>query len=351
MILNIDFDSYLELEKISNGSFLPLKGFMVAEDFFSVCKNMRLKNGKLFPLPVILPISKINADKVKFNEELLLYYNNKKVGSILPQSIFEPDLKKYIKLLFGTNDINHPGYKMIKNMGPLFLGGPIKSFYEIKNKYTSFTLTPRQCIAEIKKRGLKTVAGFQTRNVPHKAHEYILLSTLKKVDGLFVQPLIGKKKRGDFLPEAVIKSYQYLIDKVYKKNNIILGSLTTYMRYAGPREGVFHALIRKNYGCTHFLVGRDHAGVGDYYGLYDAQNLCLKYEKELGIKIIKVRGPFYCKKCLKITNDLLCRHKKSRIEVSGTKIRNSLLKNLYIEDIFMRKEIVDLIRKNNIFIK
>ena len=350
MKLNINFDTYLELEKISNGAFYPLKGFMGEKDFYSVCKDMRLANGRLFPLPILLPITQKQARSIKLNDEVYLYYNKNKVGVIIAKSIYKIKFSEHIKDIFGVKDLNHPGYQMIKKLGSFFLGGPVSNFILKKYKYSKFAISPDNCKKQIKKLGVKTLAGFQTRNVPHRAHEYILIRALEQVDGLLIHPLIGKKKKGDFLPSAVLKSYQFLLKNDFHKNKIILGALTTYMRYSGPREAVFHALIRKNYGCTHFLVGRDHAGVGSYYGEYEAQNLCIKYQDELNIKIIKVRGPYYCKKCKKITADDVCKHPEAKVEVSGTKIRKALLNNSNIKDIFMRSEIVELLRKQKIFI-
>ncbi len=350
MQLNINFDTYLELEKISNGSFSPLEGFMEEKDFYSVCEKMRLANGRLFPLPILLPISAIEAESIKLNDEIFLYYNKKKIGVILARSIFKVNFEEYIKDIFGVEDTKHPGYQMIKKLGNFFLGGPVRGFIFKKYKYSKFSISPENCKKQISKLGLKTLAGFQTRNVPHRAHEYILFRALERVDGILIHPLIGKKKKGDFLPSAVLKSYQYLLKNSFNNRKVILGALTTSMRYSGPREAVFHALIRKNYGCTHFLVGRDHAGVGNYYGEYDAQNLCLKYQDELNIQIIKVRGPYYCKKCKKITADDVCKHSESKEEISGTKIRKALLNNSNIKDIYMRKEIINLLRKQKIFI-
>lgn len=351
MHLNINFDTYLELEKISNGSFRPLDGFICEEDFYSISQNMRLNNGQLFPIPILLPITKYIYDNVKKQTELILYYNSKKVGSIRVKSIFRIEMIKHIKSLFGTEDLKHPGFELLRKMGDYFLGGPILSFFPVIYKYSNYSISPRESIDKINKLGFKTIAGFQTRNVPHRAHEYILEQALKQVDGLLIHPLIGKRKKGDFVPSAVIKSYEYLMENIYSKNQIILAAFTTYMRYAGPREAVFHALVRKNFGCTHFLVGRDHAGVGNYYGQYDAQQLCLSLEAELNIKIIKVRGPFFCKSCKKITTDKICKNIENRIDVSGTKIRKALLNNSEIKDIFMRKEIVELIRKEKIFLQ
>ena len=351
MEIDIDFDTYLELEKIADKVFDPLKGFMTLEDFKSVAENMTLKNGKIFSLPVLLPISLAQKNNLLPNKRSLLKYKNIIVGEIFVTSIFTLDFSNYLFLLFGTNDTNHPGYKMLLKNGNCFVGGPVKLIKRIKYDYSNYSLTPETVKKSIKKLKLNTIAGFQTRNVPHKAHEYILTTALKKIDGLFIHPLIGRKKQGDFLPKAVLKSYDFLIKSYFPKGRVILGALTTSMRYAGPREAVFHAIIRRNFGCTHFLVGRDHAGVGNYYKEYDAQKLCIKLENKLGIKIIKVRGPFYCTYCNKITADNICKKLENKIEVSGTKIRNALMKNTKISSRFMRPDIVKLINKDDIFIK
>ncbi len=351
MKIKINLNTYLELEKIADKVFYPLKGFMTEEDFFSVVKTMRLKNKKIFPLPVLLPITIKEKQDIKLNNEVYLEYKNITVAEVYVRSLFNIDFEEFIYPLFGTKDPEHPGYiNLIKN-GNNFIGGPIKFLNRVKYSYSSYSLTPETIKKKIKKLRLKTVAGFQTRNAPHKAHEYILRDALKQVDGLLIHPLIGKKKSGDFLPKAVLSSYELLIDSYFPKNKVLLAGLTTSMRYAGPREAVFHAIIRRNFGCTHFLVGRDHAGVGNYYEEYEAQNLCIKLEKELNIKIIKVRGPFFCKYCKKITTDKLCKKLKYKVEVSGTRIRNALLKNKTISNKVMRPEIVKLIKKNSIFIR
>lgn len=351
MIININFDSYLELEKIADQVFYPLDGFMTKEDFKSVVKNMRLNNGNIFPLPVLLPIEPNKKNNINLNEKIFLNFKSNIVGEILVKSIFELDFNKYLKPLFGTEDKEHPGFKMLVKAGNCFIGGPVKLIKKVSYKYSEYSFTPKDIQKKIKNMKLKSVAGFQTRNVPHKAHEHILHVALKEVEGLFIHPLIGKKKVGDFIPEAVLSSYELLIKSHLPKDRVMLGALTTSMRYAGPREAVFHAIIRRNFGCTHFLVGRDHAGVGNYYGEYEAQKLCLKLEKELKIKIIKVRGPFYCKYCKKITTDNICQKLDYKVEVSGTRIRNDLINNKRINSRFMRSDIVKLIRKSDIFIK
>ena len=350
MNINISFNTYLELEKIAENAFFPLKGFMTEKDFISVVNKMRLNNGKLFPLPVLLPIKFKEKEKLKINQKIFLRYRAIIVGTITVKSIFTIDFKKFINQLFGTEDLEHPGYKNLVKGGKYYIGGPINLIQKINYKHSDYSLSPYKVKQIFKKQKLKTVAGFQTRNVPHKAHEYILTSALKEVDGLLIHPLIGKKKKGDFLPKVILKSYDFLLRKFFPKGKVLLAALTTSMRYAGPREAIFHAIIRKNYGCTHFLVGRDHAGVGSYYSEYEAQDLCIKFEKEIGIKIIKVRGPFYCKYCKKITTDNICKRIENKVEVSGTKIRHALANNKKISSRFMRSEIVRIIKQHKIFI-
>ena len=198
MYLRISLDSYLELEKIAEKVFYPLKGFMTEKDFISVLKEMRLSNGKLFPIPVLLPISIKDKEEVEVNKKIFLKYKNNIVGEIIVKSIFTINFKKFIKELFGTQDTNHPGYKNLIKNGKHFIGGPINLTKKINYKYSNYSLSPSVVKKIFKKNKLNTIAGFQTRNVPHKAHEYILTSALKEVDGLFIHPLIGKKKKEIF---------------------------------------------------------------------------------------------------------------------------------------------------------
>ncbi len=244
---------------------------------------------------------------------------------------------------------------MIKNRGNLFLAGKVIKKEEFThNKYTIVN-SPSEVKEIIKKLKLKTVAGFQTRNIPHKAHEFIHRLALEQVDGLLIQPLIGKKKVGDFTSETVIKTYKHLIKSYYPKKRVILSGLATAMRYAGPREAIFHAIIRRNFGCTHFIVGRDHAGVGKFYKEYEAQDLCIKMEKQLGIKILAFKGPYYCTKCENIVTENTCSHKQQKKsctnEISGTKIRAMIKGKKKINTNFLRKDIAKLINKKKAFIK
>ena len=343
------------MEKISLGIFSPLNGFMNEKDFYSVSNFMRLSNGKIFPIPVVLSVYEDQYEKVKKYPVIRLFYNEDCVGEISQESVFRPNFPKILPKVFGTKDSNHPGYKMLSNAGNVCIGGAVKLTKRIVHPLSKYEVYPEIIKADIKRRNLKTIAGFQTRNVPHRAHEYLQRLALEKVDGLFIQPLIGRKKIGDFTPEAIMKSYQTLINDFLPQRKILLGALTTSMRYAGPREAVFHALIRKNYGCTHFIVGRDHAGVSGYYGKYDAHKLCKKIESELGIKIIYMRGPFYCDKCGQVVTDRVCNHEKdkpkSTFEISGTKIRAMLKGKEAVSEKYIRPEIVNSLSGVKIFIE
>ena len=334
--LNIDYFSYLEVEKIGLGVFSPLTGFMSEKDFYSVAENMKLSSGLIFPLPVVLPIPEDKIIEITKANKVSLIYNK-----VLPH-------------IFGTKDDRHPGFIMLQSLGNTFVGGEINFKQRVKNNLSNYDLSPKDVKALIKKKKLTTVAGFQTRNVPHRAHEYLQRIALEKVDGLFIQPLIGRKRVGDFSPEAIITSYLHLIENYLPKSKIIFGALTTSMRYAGPREAIFHAIIRKNYGCSHFIVGRDHAGVAGYYGDYDAQNLCKEIQSELDISIMSMRGPFYCNKCDGVVTDNVCNHYLDKpnptFEISGTKIRGMLIGKEKISKKYIREDIVNSLKDKKIFI-
>ena len=354
MKININYNSYLELEKIAIGAFKPLDAFMSKIDFESVVETMRLSNGLIFPLPVLLPITETEYQNVKIASSAHLFYQNFCVGSIEVNDIYDLDLNKYIKKIFGTNDIHHPGVVMMLKMGSKFISGKVKLKEKLNLNNLQLEMTPIETKAIIKKNKFLTVAGFQTRNIPHKAHEFIHRLALEQVDSLFIQPIIGEKKKGDFTSEAVIKSYEYLINNYLPKKRILFSGLSTSMRYAGPREAVFHALIRKNYGCTHFIVGRDHAGVSNYYKIYEAQDLSKKMEKELGIKILDIKGPYFCNICEAIVTENTCPHKSLRgnhiEEVSGTNIRSMLQGKSKIDKKFLRPDLHKTLENLNLFI-
>jgi len=335
---------YLELEKIGLGAFAPVRGFMDEADVKSVVARARLADGTPFPLPILLAVGKAEADRLRGCDNVTLVHEGKEVGELSVGSVFTLDKPATARALYGTDDLAHPGVRFFFKAGDWFLGGPARLTHRIEHALSRFELTPDETRRYFQTQGWKTITGFQTRNVPHRAHEYLQRVALEVTDGLFVQPLVGQKKAGDYTPEAVIRGYQELVRGFFPPDRVLLGILTTSMRYAGPREAVFHAIIRRNYGCTHFIVGRDHAGVGNYYGKYEAHEFTRRFDGELGITIMRMHGPFHCSACETIATEQTCPHytsDPSRItEISGSLIRSILASGMAAPAHIMRPEIV-----------
>lgn len=344
MHLALNRDQYLELEKLGLGAFQPLNGFMNQDQFNSVVTEMRLPDGQPFPLPVVLGLSTDMAAAIRGLPRVTLTYDGEVVGELNPESEYRPDRNAATIPLFGTNDPNHPGVAQFQADGEVFIGGPIRLIKRARLDISDYELTPEQSRQEFARRGWKTIIGFQTRNVPHRAHEYLLRLGLEITDGLFVQPLIGRKKAGDYTPAAIIAAYRTLIGEFLPPKRVVLGVLSTSMRYAGPREAVFHAIIRRNYGCTHFIVGRDHAGVGSYYEKYAAHHMVARFDGELGITVLRLAGPFHCSRCDGIVTERSCAHVDSHPEaisdLSGTRFRAMLLGGETPDSHFIRPAIL-----------
>jgi sulfate adenylyltransferase len=271
--------------------------------------------------------------------------NNKEVGLLEVEDIFSFSKKTWAKKVFGTDNVAHPGVGRLFRSSDIFLGGSVWLVNKPDFEFERFNLTPSETRAAIKRYGWKTVAGFQTRNVPHRAHEYLQKLALSITDGILIHPIIGWKKDGDFAPQAIIHAYRALIKYYYPKNRVIFAGLSTAMRYAGPREAVFHAIVRKNYGCTHFIVGRDHAGVGEFYGKYDAHKI-FDTLPDLGITPLLLREPYYCRKCKEIVSDKVCPHGSNWHDyISGTMVRELIKNKKTIPEYIMRKEVVQILRK------
>jgi sulfate adenylyltransferase len=344
---------YLELEKISFGVFRPLTGFMNEDEFRGVVSEMRLPSGEPFPLPVVLDVDAGTAQRARGANQVALLYDGMEVGRLDPRSVYSCDKPAVAQKLFGTSDDGHPGVRFFLRGGDHFIGGPVELTRRIKLDVSACEMTPDETRAEFARRGWQTVAGFQTRNVPHRAHEYLQRVALELVDGLFIQPLIGRKKIGDYRPEAIIAGYRALIGEFLPADRVVLGVLTTTMRYAGPREAVFHAIIRRNYGCTHFIVGRDHAGVGDWYGKYDAHDLIRNFDGELGITILRLSGPYHCRICDGIVTEKTCPHGGTAAarEISGTDMRRILTSGAAPDPALMRPKVVAALEGVPLFIE
>ncbi len=341
--VRIDKLTFHELININIKLYYPLKKFNSYEDFISICEKKKLKNGNFFPIPILFGINKSQKTKIQNSKEINITYKKIIIGRIKNFKVFEINKKKYIEKIYGTNNLNHPGVKLFLKK-KYFIDGIISLKDNIKKKYSIDKLRR-------KLKSNKFIAGYHTRNIPHKGHEWIIELGIKKAGAILINPITGNLRNGDFKKNIVNKAFKILIDSKFKnKKNVFFENLTTHARYAGPREALFHALIRKNYGCTHFLVGRDHAGVGNYYGKYESQNLCLKYEKIIGIKIISFKEPFYCKYCKKIINSK-CRHsriKNHKILISGTRIRRKILLNKKVSEKYLDKKISKILTKNSI---
>ncbi|MBM3252447.1 MAG: sulfate adenylyltransferase, partial [Candidatus Omnitrophica bacterium] len=264
-------------EQIAIGTFSPLEGFMDKKELESVLKNYRLPSGIIWPLPVVLQIKQQQAQEFKIGEDIaLVLKDTSDIYAVLHiEEIYTYDLDKIAKETFGTNDSNHPGVQSLKKQGDCFLSGKIGLIKRLPSKYKHYELTPLQIRTIFENKGWSRVVGFHTRNVAHRVHEHIQMLAFQKhyCDGLFIHPVIGPKKKNDYTEEAILKTYELMIQKYYPEGKVFLAAFQNYSRYAGPREGVFTALCRKNFGCSHFVVGRDHTGVGNYYKADDTRKL------------------------------------------------------------------------------
>ncbi len=339
----INLEKAVEVENIAKGVYSPLEGFMLREDLESCLKEMRLSNDVPWTMPILLDIKKEETRNIVEGEEVLLKLHEVPIATIEAEEIYQYDKKKFAKAVFGTEDKRHPGVRKIEEMKDMLLGGRITLLNSAPNPHERYTLWPKETRVLFKEKGWKTVVGFQTRNAPHRGHEAIQKTALALVDGLFVNPVIGKKKPGDFRDDVILEAYRVLIENYYPRDTAVLAILRYEMRYAGPREAIHHAIMRKNFGCTHFIVGRDHAGVGNFYPPYAAQEIFKEFP-DLGISPLFFREFFYCHKCEGLVNEKTCPHSESdRIRFSGTKIRELIMQRKKPPPEVMRPEIAEVI--------
>ncbi len=340
-----------DIEMIGVGAFSPLTGFMGAADFNRVCDEMKLAgSGIPWSIPITCSTDAATAEKFTVGAPICLTDAKDRPLAVLTlKEKYKHDKAKECEKVYRTADPAHPGVKVTMEQGDVCLAGPIEVLTpNHEPEFTEFRLTPAQVRASFAERGWSTVVAFQTRNPIHRAHEYLTKCALEMVDGLLIHPLVGQTQPGDIPADVRMKCYTTLIDGYYNKGKTMLSVMPGAMRYAGPREAILHAIIRRNYGCTHFIVGRDHAGVGQYYGTYDAQKIFdqvdTSVDKGLGMVPLKFEHTVWCNKCEGMVSPKTCPHPGTdHIFLSGTKVRDMLVKGERPPMEFSRPEIADIL--------
>lgn len=343
--VQLDARSQSDLEMIAIGAFSPLTGFMGQADYISVVDDMYLANGLPWAIPVTLPVSLAVADALTEGDLVRLDdANGEFIGVLELSEKYTYDKTHEATQVYRTDDANHPGVKVVYAQGEVNLAGPVWLLDRQPHpQFPQYQIDPAASRAMFEAKGWNTIVGFQTRNPIHRAHEYIQKCALETVDGLFLHPLVGATKSDDIPADVRMRCYEILLEKYFPEDRVILAINPAAMRYAGPREAIFHALVRKNYGCTHFIVGRDHAGVGDYYGTYDAQHIFDEFKPgELGIVPMKFEHAFYCTRTEQMaTSKTSSSSPEERVHLSGTKVREMLRRGEMPPPQFSRPEVAD----------
>jgi len=329
-----------DLDMLASGGLSPLEGFMGRADYERVVEEMHLQNGLPWALPVCLAV-----DAAPSGDTVALADNGQLRAVLDVGEVYEYDKEREAELCFRTTDDNHPGVARLFAQKPLYLSGRVTVFERPQPSFPELAMDPAETRAAFTERGWKRVVGFQTRNPIHRAHEYLTKGALETVDGLLIHPLVGDTKSDDVPAATRVECYRILIDGYYPQDRVVLSAFPAAMRYAGPREAIWHAICRKNYGCSHFIVGRDHAGVGDYYGTYDAQLIFDEFEShELDIEPMFFEHAFYCRACGQMATPKTCPHGgDDHVFLSGTKVREMLGAGELPPEEFSRPEVAEVL--------
>lgn len=335
-----------DLEMIGNGAMSPLEGFMCGRDYRSVVDLMHLASGPVWSLPVVFSL-KEGDPEVSPGEHVGLQDPEGTIwGDMRVEEIFEADLEAEADRTLGTTDMSHPGVAYLNSLSGRYIGGKVRSIRRRETEsFPNYRLDPKETRVLFRARGWNTAVAFQTRNPIHRAHEYIQKCAMEIVDGLLLHPLVGETKEGDIPAETRMRCYEEILKDYYPSTRVAMSVFPAAMRYAGPREAVFHALLRKNYGCSHFIVGRDHAGVGDFYGTYDAQLIFDTLDPDqLGIVPLRFEHAFYCRKCGGMATSKTCAHDSSQhVFLAGRKVRAMLREGVMPPPEFTRPEIARIL--------
>nr|MBI2904685.1 sulfate adenylyltransferase [Chloroflexota bacterium] len=340
----LDSTRMSDLELIATGALSPLTGFMGQVDYEKVVREMRLASNLVWTIPVVLPVSRELATTLAEGQEVALCEGDRVLAVMEVREKFEYDKQLEAQEVYRTTEEQHPGVARLYGQGEVLLGGDIWLVdwpSAATTEFPDFRFAPADTRRAFAGRGWKRIVGFQTRNPIHRAHEYIQKVAMELVDGLMLHPLVGETKGDDIPADVRMMSYQTLLSSYYPADRVMLGVFPAAMRYAGPREAVFHAIARKNYGVTHFIVGRDHAGVGNYYGTYDAQRIFDNFRpEEIGLTLLFFDHTFYCRKCGGIVSIKTCPHDRSEhVVLSGTQVRQLLERGEALPTEFTRPEV------------
>jgi sulfate adenylyltransferase len=340
-VLTLTAREVSDLDMLASGALSPLEGFMGRRDYDSVVESMRLANGLPWALPVCLAVDEAPSG----NRVALADGSGRKLAVLEVGEVYDYDREREAENCFRTTDEAHPGVARLYAQKPRYLAGRVTVFERPEPAFPELALDPAETRAAFAERGWKRVVGFQTRNPIHRAHEYLTKVALETVDGLLVHPLVGDTKGDDVPADVRVDCYRVLLDGYYPDDRVVLSAFPAAMRYAGPREAIWHAICRKNYGCSHFIVGRDHAGVGDYYGTYDAQLIFDELEPhELDIEPMFFEHSFFCKACGTMASAKTCPHDKDEhVFLSGTKVREMLGAGDVPPEEFTRREVAEVL--------